>query len=229
MIVLKSKQVDSLCFYVEKQLKKAGCDHSLRHTFEWAAQNKIDQANLIDILEANGGFCDCEVTMNLPEDCNLELEIESIEMDLNNPFKLPSNFQISEDKIYNKAVFSSKEYGHNNYTQDNELLIPAPYGFKPKKRVRKSVHFFNGLETELPTEVGFVKEIEPTNAKDFAKRVRDSKKRSLAKFSVKDADYYLSKVEKVDVGKPMATHFMEKTGLGGTKVELRIHKIFLRK
>jgi len=229
MIILTEKQVIELCVFIEKRIKKNGCDHSLKNTFEWAKKNGIDQNNLIDVLEANGGFCDCEVTYNLPEDCDLEIESENKKSDLKNPFKTSLNFEQSENKMYSKALFSSAEYDHNNYTKDGELLIPAPYGFKPKKRVRKSVHFFNGTETELPTEIGIVKLIEPINGKDFAKKARDSKLTSFAKFSERDADYYLSKIEKVDIGKPMGMHFMEKTGIGGLKIELRIHKVIFRK
>ncbi|MEP2239273.1 MAG: DUF2695 domain-containing protein [Maribacter sp.] len=229
MIILTEKQVTELCVFIEKRIEKNGCDHSLRNTFEWAENNRIDKDDLIDILESNGGFCDCEVKYNLPEDCDLENEPENKELDSKNPFKTSLLYQQSENKIYTRALFSDSEYSHNNYTKDGELLIPAPYGFKPKKRVRKSMHFFNGTETELPTEIGVVKEIEPINGRDFAKMVRDLKLKSLAKFSERDADYYLSRIEKVDIGKPMGMHFMEKTGIGGTKIELRIHKVIFRK
>ena len=52
---------------------------------------------------------------------------------------------------------------------------------------------------------------------------------SLAKFSERDAEYYLSRIEKIEIGKPMGTHFMERTGIGGTKIELKIHKVIFRK
>lgn len=229
MTILTEKQVTELCVFIEKRIEQNVCDHSLRNTFEWAERNGIDKDDLIDVLESNGGFCDCEVTYNLPENCDLEIESENKESDLKNPFKTSLKYQQSENKIYTKAIFSDSEYSHNNYTKNGELLIPAPYGFKAKKRVRKSMHFFNGTETELPTEIGVVKEIAPINAKGFAKQVRDSKLKSLAKFSERDADYYLSRIEKVDNGRPMGMHFMEKTGIGGTKIELRIHIVIFRK
>src|SRR5690606_32791905 len=134
---------------------------------------------------------------------DLELETENKEIDLKNPFKMPQNFQPTENKVYTKALFSSSEYDHNNYTKNGELLIPAPFGFKPKKRVRKSMNFFNGTESELPSEIGIVKEIEPTNGKEFAKKIRDSKLESFIKFSERDAEYYFSRIEKIDIGKPM--------------------------
>ena len=229
MIVLTENQVNELCVFIENQIEKNGCDHSLKNSFEWAEKNGINQADLIDVLESNGGFCDCEVAMNLPEDCDLELEPENKEKDLKNPFKIPFSFQQSENGIYTKAIFSSSEYDYNNYTKNGELLIPAPFGFKPKKRVRKSMHFFNGTESELPSEIGIVKEIEPINGKEFSKKVRDLKLESFAKFSERDAEYYFSRIKKIEIGKPMGTHFMERTGIGGTKIELKIHKVIFRR
>lgn len=229
MTVLTANQVNELCVFIENRIKKNGCDHSLKNTFEWAEKNGINKADLIDILESNGGFCDCEVTFNLPEDCDLELEPDNKEADSKNPFKIPLNFQPAENKIYTKAIFSNSEYGNNNYTKNGELLIPAPFGFKPKKRVRKSMHFFNGTESELPSEIGIVKEIKPTTGKEFAKKIRDLKLGSFAKFSERDAEYYFSRIEKIEIGKPMGTHFMERTGIGGTKIELKIHKVIFRK
>ncbi|WP_299765319.1 DUF2695 domain-containing protein [uncultured Dokdonia sp.] len=229
MTILTENQVIKLCVYIENKIKKNGCDHSYKNTFEWAKKNEINKADLTDILELNGAFCDCEVTMNLPENCDLELEIESKQMDSKNPFKIPLNFQQIENKVYTKALFSSSEYGNNNYTKNGELLIPAPYGFKAKKRVRKSMHFFNGTESELPSEIGIVKEIEPITGKEFAKNIRDLKWVSFKKFSERDAEYYFSRIEKIDIGKSMGTHFMERTGIDGTKIELKIHKVIFRK
>jgi len=91
------------------------------------------------------------------------------------------------------------------------------------------MHFFNGTESELPTEIGIFKEIEPIIGREFAKKIRDLKLKSLAKFSERDAEYYFSRIEKIDIGKPMGTHFMERTGIGGTKIELKIHKVVFRK
>ncbi|MGS2765293.1 DUF2695 domain-containing protein [Sinomicrobium sp. M5D2P9] len=229
MTVLTENQVNELCSFIEKRIENARCDHSLKNTLEWAEKNSINIDNLIDILESNGGFCDCEVIMNLPENCDIEIEEQAKTTDSGNPFKIPLGYEQIADKIYTKAIFSSSNYDYNNHTENGELLIPAPYGFKPRKRIRKSVHFFNGTQSELPTEIGFVKEIEPTDAKEFAKKIRDLKLGALAKFSEREADYYLSRIDKIDIGKPMGAYFMEKTGIGGTKMELRIHKVILRK
>ena len=85
------------------------------------------------------------------------------------------------------------------------------------------------VQSELPTEIGIVKEIEPINGKEFAKKIRDLKLDSLSRFSERDAEYYFSRIEKIEIGKPMGTHFMERTGIGGTKIELKVHKVIFRK
>ena len=229
MKVLTEKQVTELCVFIESQIKNTGCDHSLRNTFEWAKINKINRDNLIDVLELNGGYCDCEVIMNLPEDCDLEIEQELKETDSKNPFKIPINFEQDKSRIYTKAIFSTSKFKQNNYTNEGEMVIPAPFGFKPKKRMKKSMHFFNGIETEMPTELAIVKEIKPINSKEFSKKIRDSELESFERFSSRVADYYLSRIDKIEIGKPIGSHFMEKRGISGQSIELRIHKVILGK
>jgi len=63
---LITSQVQDLVGKVDSAIQKDGCDHSLRFTFEWASLQKVDQNDLIDLLEAHGCFCDCEVVLNLP-------------------------------------------------------------------------------------------------------------------------------------------------------------------
>lgn len=229
MIVLTEDQVNELCIFIENRIEKNACDHSLKNAFEWAELNEINREDFIDVLEFHGGYCDCEVIFNLPEDCDLILEEETKALDSNNSFKIPISFESSEDKVYNKALFSDSEYSEYNYTNDNELLIPAPFGFKSKKRTRKSTHFFIGMESQLPSEIGFIREIEPINSKSFAKKIRDLKINGFTNFSEREADYYLSRIDRLDIDKPMASYFMEKNGIGGKKTELRIHKIIFRK
>ncbi len=95
--------------------------------------------------------------------------------------------------------------------------------------MRKSIHFFNGTESEMPSEIGILKKIEPINGKEFAKKIRDLKLESFAKFSEGDAKYYFSRIENIEIGKPILAHFMEKRGIGGTRIELEMHKVIFRK
>jgi len=227
MIVLAQNQADNLVNYVESNLNKKACDHSYKHSLKWAKKNKINKNDFIDVLEENGCFCDCEVIMNLPEECDIKLEQSNTIEDNLNHFKIPETFELNPEQTYTKAVFSTKKNKQNNYTKDNELLIPAPYGVKTKKRVRRSVHFFIGLKTEMPTELGILREISPIKPKEFSKKVKDSGFKLAENFNERAAGFYLSRLQNVEVGKPIGTHFMEGNGLGGKDFELRIHKVIL--
>ena len=59
--------------------------------------------------------------------------------------------------------------------------------------------------------------------------VRDSKIFYIHKFGEIEADFYLSRLENLQVGTAVGTHFMDKNGLTGSDEELRIHKIILGK
>lgn len=66
MIILTKKRIDSLIKYVESKLCENPCDHSLRFTIEYAQKEGLDIEYVIDILQSKGGYCDCEVVMNVP-------------------------------------------------------------------------------------------------------------------------------------------------------------------
>lgn len=42
-----------------------GCNHTFRFTEKWAAENEVDIIELYQVLNAYGGFCDCEVCFNV--------------------------------------------------------------------------------------------------------------------------------------------------------------------
>jgi tetratricopeptide (TPR) repeat protein len=44
-----------------------GCDNTLRYSKQWAAENGVDFIDLYQFLNANGGFCDCEVGLNVSD------------------------------------------------------------------------------------------------------------------------------------------------------------------
>lgn len=64
-MVLDADQLDELLDYVEAEVESAGCDHSLRATRAWAAANEIEPEVLAESLGHFGGFCDCEVLLNV--------------------------------------------------------------------------------------------------------------------------------------------------------------------
>ncbi|MCP3927952.1 MAG: DUF2695 domain-containing protein [Bacteroidetes bacterium] len=229
-IILSKIQADEMTSYVDGKLNESPCDHSLIHTEKWAELNGFDHDNLIDILEANGGFCDCEVVLNLPEDTDISLSIEREDGDIDDPWKIPLNFvQPNRDKKFSNLLVSRHSSRDKCYAKDDELLVPAPRGTKPKKRIRKSVHFFVGLETGLPNEYGFVQSCEPITAYEFAKMVRDSGPNGLQKFREREASFFLSRLDKIKPGNGVGTYFIEITGLTSKREEIKVHKIIFRK
>jgi len=229
-IILLKKQADELVSYVHGKLNESPCDHSLIHTEKWAELNSFDHDELIDILEANGSFCDCEVVLNLPEDTDISLSIEREVSDKDNLWKIPINFiQPSGNKKFSNILISNHSSENKCYAKEGELLVPAPSGAKPKKRIRKSVHFFVGLETGLPNEYGIVQSREPITAYEFAKLVRDSGLNGLQKFREREASFFLSRLDKLKPGNGVGTHFAEITGLTSKREEIKVHKIIFRK
>ena len=68
--ILTDKQIDSLMNYLGKQLKKNDCDGTLKYTMQWMSNNitKDKHEIVLEELEHEGGFCDCEVIMNCYQD-----------------------------------------------------------------------------------------------------------------------------------------------------------------
>jgi hypothetical protein len=229
-ITLTKNQAQDLISFVDFKLSKDPCDYSLRHATQWAKINQIDYDDLIDILEDNGGYCDCEVVLNLPDDREINVSTERNSRDKNNPWKIPIHFKITDsDKTYMNYLISQFSEKNKCFASEGELLIPAPRGAKPKKRIRKSVHFFIGIKTGLPNELGFVQDDEPITAKEFAKKVRDSGQKDLLLFREKEAAFFLSRLDQLQHGNAVGTHFSEITGLTSKYEELRVHKVILRK
>ncbi|MBN1093298.1 DUF2695 domain-containing protein [Blastococcus sp. TML/M2B] len=62
---LDAEQLQQLLEHVDAAVLAAGCDHGLRATEAWAHAHRIDVERLREGLEEYGGFCDCEVVMNV--------------------------------------------------------------------------------------------------------------------------------------------------------------------
>lgn len=58
-------QAASLAAAVDGRLRTRGCDHSLRAARDWAVAQGLRWADLRTRLEGNGGYCDCEVLLNV--------------------------------------------------------------------------------------------------------------------------------------------------------------------
>jgi hypothetical protein len=61
---LSDELLQSLFDAVENSVAHQGCDHTRRFTEQWLLVHPDRRDRVIDWLEENGGFCDCEVAAN---------------------------------------------------------------------------------------------------------------------------------------------------------------------
>ncbi|HGA0700124.1 DUF2695 domain-containing protein [Bacillus cereus] len=66
---LSVEQLNSLEGYLQENLKTKGCDHSLIYTKDWLNRcvPKSMHRYIIRAMRNRGGYCDCEVLMNIVE------------------------------------------------------------------------------------------------------------------------------------------------------------------
>jgi len=61
---LEDSLMKELFVAVAAAVENSGCDHSLAATERWLDSHKLPRHETIAWLEANGGYCDCEVVAN---------------------------------------------------------------------------------------------------------------------------------------------------------------------
>ncbi len=61
-------QLDALLDHVEAAVEADGYDHTRKATDAWASANGLDLSSLHAALEEYGGYCDCDVVMNVHPD-----------------------------------------------------------------------------------------------------------------------------------------------------------------
>ena len=69
--ILNRKQIKSLMSHVSKQLGPClNCDGTLKHTQNWLNNNipSDKREAILEEIENDGGFCDCEVVLNCYQD-----------------------------------------------------------------------------------------------------------------------------------------------------------------
>src|SRR5262245_42544943 len=134
---MDASRAGNLISFVDQHVRSDGCDHTHRFAKAWANRESIDWPDLLDVLEANGCYCDCETVLNLPVGQHL------VSPSLSNPSKanpwfLPPTFACKPSAIFTKVIVCQAGLGRNTYATDGELLVPAPKGAKSRRRVRKS-------------------------------------------------------------------------------------------
>ncbi|OYL17688.1 DUF2695 domain-containing protein, partial [Streptococcus pneumoniae] len=48
-----------------ERLGEQPCDHTARHAQRWAQSHRIEWETLAEGLQEFGGYCDCEIVMNV--------------------------------------------------------------------------------------------------------------------------------------------------------------------
>ena len=61
------KQLEALFDYLDDKLSEEGCDDTLQHTKQFAAEAQVPYKALKDWMATQGGYCDCEVLANVEE------------------------------------------------------------------------------------------------------------------------------------------------------------------
>ncbi|NEW01335.1 DUF2695 domain-containing protein [Bacillus megaterium] len=61
------EQLQSLEIYLEEKLEVYGCNHTLIYTREWLDISTLHskKSKIVKALQNQGGFCDCEILMNV--------------------------------------------------------------------------------------------------------------------------------------------------------------------
>ncbi len=68
LMPLDRSQLEALLDHVVAAVEADGCDHTRKATDAWAIANGVELTRLQIALEEYGGYCDCEVVMNLDPD-----------------------------------------------------------------------------------------------------------------------------------------------------------------
>jgi len=65
MNILTAEERSRLFVFLKEQISVYSCDGTLRHTKTWLENNMPANAeDIIEELESEGGYCDCEVIYN---------------------------------------------------------------------------------------------------------------------------------------------------------------------
>lgn len=82
------KTYDDLFLFLEEQLGKTGCDHTLKQVKMFCEANDLSFEELSQTLNDLSGFCDCEVLMNSVERVKGDAVIGQDEVDTPRKFAI---------------------------------------------------------------------------------------------------------------------------------------------
>jgi hypothetical protein len=64
---ISKPDLKALFDYVDERLEQDGCDHTLKATRSFLAQQNLPQEPILDWLVEEGGGCDCEIIANVED------------------------------------------------------------------------------------------------------------------------------------------------------------------
>lgn len=62
---MNDDDLKGLIGYVFHHLEGTVCSGTLRHARNYCQRSGLDEAATVEFLEAHGGYCDCEILMNV--------------------------------------------------------------------------------------------------------------------------------------------------------------------
>ncbi len=225
--LLSPQQITQLIDHLDNRVQSEGCDHTTRFASRWAEENRVPWQDLQDALDQAGLFCDCEIVLNLDEGQPLVLNQDKLVAPPENRWLLPPNFPSTITKV-EKILVGRAGIGKNNHVSEGEWLIPAPVDAVPRRRIRKLVHFFIGLQTGLPTEIAFVESIEPMTLDEFVARICDLPVQESQALPLQVAAFIAQKIAQLPVGTCVGTDIIDKVGIASKHRELSIYRLVLK-
>lgn len=198
---------------LENYLSKKSCDHTFTHTFQWAKNHRYPKEAIEELINELEMTCDCDLAESIPDiGDSFEVQIGEESHLITNKWLIPPYYtHPSPDKLYKQVIQSpnSSETDIRNYTNRDEILIPAPYGYKSKHKMRKMWHFFVGIDSGNPSEIGIVTACSPQSAQHFLDIVKQRALPGFENFDLLASSFYLESVEKLKLGYGVGVHFLD--------------------
>lgn len=185
------------------------CDHTFKYSYAWAANNDVPKEAIGALLNELDVHSDVDLA-EIIEDIGQSYEIELEERSASGTWLIPPDFIMPPaNKVYHQLIVSPNpsETGYRCYTKACEIIVPAPIDYKPSKKMRKIWHFFVGIDSGLPSEIGIVKSHLPITADRFFEMVNPLA--GFEKFDHQAASFYLEQVAKMKIGRGVSVSFIE--------------------
>jgi hypothetical protein len=225
-IVLTAEQVDAMVDHVGVNVGHNGCDHTRRFTRAWAERNRIPWDALEDALDASGGYCDCEVTYNVPDDAPLVGPPPPPPGPASDPWMLPPAFKPCGDEAVSRVLVANPDAQHT-HAREGEWVVPGLPGSRPRKRVPARRHFFVGLDSGQPALVGFVQAIEPIALGRFVEMVA-ARAPGLVGFDRRVAAFLQDRLRRLPLGAAAGTDIADRVDIARSYRELVISRVIMR-